>query len=146
MRCAAATTYVFLSLLLLEPARAQPFILVEDGESRALIYAPGENQRAGHRLAERLRDLTGAQVRLETGSAAPEGAENLVAIGTPESNALVREAMKQDPRAGGLAEEGYLLKLVRSNGRRILFAAGQTSAGANNAVSELLSWKMRVTE
>lgn len=123
-----------------------PFGFVEDGQAQVCVYAPGENQWAGKRFVDRVETLTGARLRLDASSSLPPGELNVVAIGTPETNPLVRTLLVGDQRVVRLGDQGYVLKTSSWRGRRVLLAAGQTLVGANNAVSEIVSWKLRLTE
>jgi hypothetical protein len=129
-----------------QAAEAGEFILVRDQRLAATIFAPGENVWAGRRLADRIERLTGARMAVVSEAAAPESNEALVAVGTPESNVVVREALAGDRRVAGLGEDGYILTLARWRGRPTLVAAGRTLSGANCAVSELVSWKLKLSD
>jgi dienelactone hydrolase len=122
------------------------FQVVADARPAAVVYAPGENQWAGKRLVDRVHTLTGTSLMLEVGPEVPAGRENLIAVGTPESNAVVRDALAVDDRLADLGEEGYILKVTRWRDCRTLVAGGRTVPGVNNAVSELVSWKLRLTD
>ena len=118
---------------------------MEGGQARVLIHAPGENQWAGERLAERIERWTGTTLPVSL-EPLPPGDKTLVSVGTPQSSAVVQAVLDQDSRLGELGEEGYILKVGQWNGRDVLVAAGVTLAGANNAVSELVSWKLQLTD
>ena len=71
---------------------------------------------------------------------------SLVAIGTPQSNPVVNDVAGTDARIEGLGEEGYLLQGATWQGRAVLIASGKTLTGVNHAVSELVSWKLKLSE
>ena len=101
------------------------------------MYAPGEACWAGARLVDRVRRFTGVELPLDTrrSSLAPD--VELVVVGTPDTSAVVASLMEKDPRSSDLGDEGYLLKIAAFEERQVLLAAGQTLAGANNAISEI---------
>ena len=125
-------------------AQADEFGLAANRQPVALVHAPGENLWAGRRLVERLEGWTGA--KLTVVSEVEVGGGDLVAIGTPESNLIVRDALAGDDRIAGLGEEGYILKVVRWRDRRVLIVGGKTLSGANHAVSELVTWKVKLSD
>jgi hypothetical protein len=127
-------------------ALGDELILAEKGMPKITIFAPGENEWAGKRLANRLFKWTGANVPVQTGATPPAGPGALIAIGTAESNPVAKGLIAADKRVGGLGEEGYILKNGRWQGRPVLVASGKKLAGVNNAVSELLSWKLKLRE
>ena len=122
------------------------FKLAEGGRSLVTVYAPGESQWAGARLVDRVSKLTGVELRLMTTAAEPAAGEDVVAVGTPDGNPIVRRVLGQDDRIKDLGQEGFVLRVAESGGRRVLVAGGRTLAGVNNAVSELVSWKLKLTE
>lgn len=136
-----------LGLLLAAPSgspRADEIALVDQGKPASLIFAPGENKWAGHRLADRLHKLTSARVLVHTEGKLPDSPPLLIAIGTAATNQVVRDVVAGDPRLAGLGEEGYLLKVGKWKGNRVLVASGQTLTGVNHAVSELVSWQLKL--
>ena len=133
-----------MAVILAADATAQEIVLVKDGRSLATVYAPGESQWAGLRLVDRLERFTGVELDLQTREGVPVGAGAILAVGTPASNAIVKELLGQDPRLTGLGEDGYILKAGVWQGRPVLAAAGSTLPGAHNAVSELISWKIKL--
>ena len=132
--------------LAIPAVRAEEFVLAEKGQAKIAIFAPGENEWAGRRLADRLLKLTGAQVEVETSAEPPASPPALIAIGTAQTNSLANAVLNADERVGGLGEEGYILKCGRWQDRPILAASGNSLAGVNNAVSELVSWKLKLRE
>jgi hypothetical protein len=127
-------------------SQAEDLILVARGQPVATIHAPGENDSAGLRLARRLERLTGAKLDVHTGDLPPQASVPLITIGSPESNLVVREIVRGDERIAALGDEGYLLQTARWRDREILVAAGNSLAGANHAVSELVSWKLKLSD
>lgn len=134
------------SIMLSVPLFAADLVLVNHGKEQVAIHAPGENEWAGRRLADRLFQYTGARVEVHTGELPPAEPSRLVAIGTPQSNPVVNEVVGTDPRIEGLGEEGYLLKSTSWQERAVLVASGKTLTGVNHAVSELVSWKLKLSE
>ena len=122
------------------------FRLVEAGKPRAVVFAPDENRWAGQRLADRVKRWTGVELRVEEAAAELEARHLVVAVGTPDSNPVIAAALAADNRLTELGEEGYVLKVATWKGRRVLVAAGLTLTGANHAVSELVSWRLQLTE
>ena len=122
------------------------FVVAQNGESKALIYAPGETEWAGVRLADRVRRWTGVSVPVHSKTAVYPGNSNLIAVGVPGNNPVVRESLGADPRLADLGDQGYILKVTTWRGRPVLIAAGRTLAGVNNGVSELVSWKLRFAQ
>jgi len=118
--------------------------LTEHGRAVAHVYAPFDNEWAGRRLAGRLKQWTGSDLTLQCAGAKPEGSGDLIAIGTVESNPVVREVLGENPRLEGLGEEGYILQTIRWKDRPTVVAAGRTTAGVNNAVSELITWRLEL--
>ncbi len=133
-----------MAVILAADATAQEIVLLKDGRSLATVYAPGESQWAGLRLVDRLARFTGVELDLQTREGVPAGTGAILAVGTPASNAIVKELLGQDPRLTGLGEDGYILKAGVWQGRPVLAAAGSTLPGAHNAVSELISWKIKL--
>ena len=128
-------------------ARAGGFALVEDGDPAAFIFAEGPNQWAGRRLADRVAAWSGVRVPVRASSFPPEQRhERVVAVGTPGDNRIVRELLADDPRLADLGDQGSLLTVADSDGRRVLLCAGNTLEGVNNAVSELVSWHLRLDD
>lgn len=123
-------------------ANAGEFPLVTQGKSAVVIYAPGENEPIGRRLADRLARFTGAKVEVATD--VPPKTIPLVVVGTPRTNALVKELLATDARIEQLGDEGYLLKASKLDSQPALIAAGKTLAGAHHAISELVSWKLKL--
>ncbi len=143
---AAALLCGLLCLFLPPSLRAEDFVLVEKGQARIAIHAPGENEWAGRRLADRLFKFTGARVPVHTGKLPPETKAPIVVVGTPTTNSTVKSVLDGDKRIDDLGEEGYVLKIARWNERDVLVAGGKTLTGAQHAVSELVSWKLKLTE
>ena len=125
---------------------ADEFVLVGGGKPAVSIHSPGENEWAGRRLADRLRKLTGATVMVYTDELPPESPAALVVIGTPASNPVVKAIAGDDKRIGDLGDEGYLLKTAKWQERLVLVASGKTLAGVQHAISELVSWKLKLRE
>lgn len=130
------------------PSRLQAgdLVLAEKGQHTITIFAPGDNEWVGRRLADRLLKLTGARVPVATAADPPGPPAPLVAVGTAETNPVVKELLGADRRVAGLGEEGFILKVGRWRDRPVLIAGGKTLAGVNNAVSELVSWKLKLAE
>src|SRR3990172_4859176 len=105
---------------------ADQFVIARDGKPSVIIYAPGENRYAGERLADRLEKLTGARLSVAISDEVPAGEGGLIAVGTPDTNPVAREALAGDNRLSGLGEEGYLLKVAKWRGRQVLLAARAT--------------------
>ena len=124
---------------------ADDFILAEKGAAKAVIFAPGENQWAGKRLSDRIERWTGAKLEVITAAKVPAGKMLLIAIGSPKSNPVVKDVLGKNGSAS-LGDEGFILKSAKWHKRPVVIAAGNTLAGANNAVSELLSWKLKLSE
>lgn len=122
--------------------RAGELVLVEKGKPLVSIFAPGENEWAGKRLAERLFKLTGARVTVRATAPPLDDRSALIAIGTAQSNPVANDVLGTDERISGLGEEGYILKAGRWRGRPVLVAGGKALAGVNHAVSELVSWRL----
>ena len=125
---------------------AGDFVPAEQQQAKIAIYAPGENEWAGRRLADRLLKLTGAPVIVHTGEVPPADPSALVVIGTLQSNSVVKSVVGADDRVDGLGDEGYLLKTASWQDRAVLVASGRSLAGVNNAVSELVSWKLKLSD
>ena len=125
---------------------AADIVLVNQGKEHVAIHAPGENEWAGRRLADRLFQYTGARIEVHTGELPPTDPSSLIAIGTPQSNQVVSDVAGTDARIEGLGEEGYLLQSVSWKGRAVVIASGKTLTGVNHAVSELVSWKLKLSE
>ncbi|MBM4071702.1 MAG: hypothetical protein FJ271_22670 [Planctomycetes bacterium] len=123
---------------------ADELVLVDKGKPRAIIVAPGENEWAGKRLADRLLKLTGARVTVQTDVQLPASPPWVIAIGTTSTNPIVKAVLGGDERIAGLGEEGYVLKAGRCSGVPVLVASGKTLTGVNHAVSELVSWKLKL--
>lgn len=126
--------------------RGDEFALVAEGEAKVAIYAPGENEWAGRRLADRLLRWTGATVAVHVDELPPDSPAAIVSVGPPTTNVIAKAVAGADSRLTALGDEGYLLETADWNGRRILIASGATLAGAQNAISELVSWKLKLTE
>ena len=122
------------------------FKLVEAGKPRAVIFAPDEHRWAGQRLADRVKRWTGVELRVVEAAAKLDGRHEVVVVGTPDSNPAIAAALAADQRLADLGEEGYILKVATWKGRRVLVAAGLTLTGAHHAVSELVSWRLRLTD
>ena len=148
MNARASSLPVVLILLAVGPTalRADELVLVEKGQHKVSIFAPGDNEWAGKRLADRLLKLTGARVPVLTTAQPPAPKFVLIAIGTVQTNPVVKEVLGDDKRIAGLGEEGYILKAGVWKGEPILVASGKTLAGVNNAVSELVSWQLKLGE
>ncbi|HOF40413.1 MAG TPA: alpha-glucuronidase family glycosyl hydrolase [Candidatus Hydrogenedentes bacterium] len=127
------------------PGWAAHFSLVTDGEAAAVIYAPGEEASAGLRLRDRVHEWTGAALAVHS-QGRPHTDSPLIAIGTVQTNEAVRAALEGDARLQTLGEQGFILKVVRSGETQILLAAGNTPQGVNNAISELVSWELRLDD
>ena len=125
---------------------ADDLVFAKQGQAKIAIHAPGENEWAGRRLADRLFKYTGARAEVHTGEIPPPAPSSLVVIGTPQSNLVVRDVAGTDERIDGLGDEGYLLKSASWQQRSVLVASGKTLVGVNHAVSELVSWKLRLSE
>ena len=123
---------------------AGDLVLVQQGKAHCAIHAPGENEWAGRRLADRLFQFTGVRVEVHTGELPPAEPLLLVAIGTPQSNPLVKDIVGTDSRIEELGVEGYLLQSASWRGRAVLIGSGKSLSGVNNAVSELVSWKLKL--
>jgi len=134
------------SILLPGSLFAGDLVFVNQGKEQIAIHAPGENEWAGRRLADRLFQYTGARVEVHTGEFPPAEPSSLVAIGTPQSNPVVKDIAGIDGRIEELGEEGYLLQIASWQGRAVLIASGKTLTGVNHAVSELVSWKLKLSE
>ena len=137
-----------LTIILLQAAPVlakEDFPLVIQGRAVATVHAPGENQWAGVRFVDRITRLTGVHLRLQTAQAVPAGEAPLVAIGSPEANPVVKALLEGDARLSTLGEQGYLVKVGTHAGRRVLAIAGQGLDGVNNAVSEVVTWRLRLT-
>lgn len=127
-------------------AFAGEFVIARQGKSLVTVYAPGESQWAGTRLVDRVKRLTGVDLRLHTAKWVPTGEGAVVAVGTPDSNQVASAIVGKDSRIKQLGEQGYLLKVADWNGRRVLVATGATLEGVNNGVSELISWKLQLSD
>ncbi len=145
MKCMTAIALLAGTSAALPAAQAGPH-LVKDGTAQAAIYAPGDAIHAGKRLSGRLASWTGAQLEVISGEAPPRSDKLLIALGTPMDNPLVAEATKGDARFDRLGDEGFLLRLGRVRDRPVLIGAGRTVVGVNNAVSDLLSWRLRLDD
>lgn len=146
MRSAAWTVGLVFAAWVALPATASEFAIVADGRSAVTVYAPGENQWAGLRFADRIQRLTGVEVVLQTATALPVGDGAVVAVGTPTSNAVVATVAGDDDRIAGLGEQGYMIKVGIWQDRRVLAATGATLEGVNNGVSEIISWKLKLSD
>ena len=124
---------------------AAELALANEGQPKVVVFAPAENGWAGQRLVDRVRRWSGVELKLHTGPRAPEDGLPVIAVGTPATNPLVQTTVGADSRLGGLGEQGYLLKLANHEGKPVLIASGKTLAGVNNAVSELVTWKLRLS-
>ncbi|MFN0054275.1 MAG: hypothetical protein ACKV0T_19030 [Planctomycetales bacterium] len=144
-RRSLAAVATWLGALCAGPGWAGDFFLVDGGQSRVTIYAPGENEAAGRRLADRVQKLTGVHIAVATDEQPPAAPVPLVALGTPESNRLIANILATDQRIAGLGDEGYLLQVIRRPDRVVLLAAGQSLAGVQHAISELVSWKLKLS-
>lgn len=133
-------------LLFIGPTLLQggEWVLVEQSQPRIVIHAPGENEWAGKRLAQRLNTWTGATVAVHLGEQPPDAPEGLVVVGTPTTNSIAGELLAGDAQVAQLGDEGYLLRTSRWHDRDVLLLSGQTLAGVQHAVSELVSWKLRL--
>lgn len=120
------------------------FTLTREGQPAAFIFAPGENQWAGERLVDRTRQWTGVRLPFRASGILPETELNLIAVGTPQTNPVVRVVLGSEPRLALLGEEGYILKIGTWKDRPVLVVGGATLPGVQNAVSELVSWKLRL--
>ncbi len=123
---------------------ADELLLIGDGQAHVQVFAPGEAQWAGRRLADRLQRWTGVAPPVQVTGQEPEGDGDLIIIGTPETTPLIKTLTQNGAQLTELGEEGYLLRVEQWQGRRVLLAAGATMAGANNAVSELVTWELRI--
>lgn len=135
-----------LSLLFVGELLADELVLVKRGAAQATIYAPGENEWAGKRLADRIAKLSGAVTPLESAPAPSLASPLLIAVGAPDTNPVVQAVLEGDKRIAQLGEEGYLLKAGRWGDRPVLVASGKTLTGVQHAVSELVSWKLQLQE
>jgi hypothetical protein len=126
-------------------AASQADFIVNRGEDVAFIYAPGPNEWAGWRLHQRILEWTSATLPVFTGDSPPKGGY-AIAIGTPETNMLVRRALEDDSRLKTLGDQGYLLQVLKDGKSMVLAATGNTIEGVNNAVSELLSWHIKIKD
>src|SRR5688572_16064431 len=81
---------------------APSFTLVRGNQPIAHVHAPGPNEWAGHRLAERLDRWAGVKLLVQREGEVPAGEHELIAIGTPQTNAVVREALAGDMRLAEL--------------------------------------------
>lgn len=140
-RIGCFTHTIVLLLLLHGMAHAQRVYLANAAAPAAAIYAPGENVWAGQRLARRIQLWTGVEVPIHS-TAVPSTPSTIIAIGTAKDNPLIRHITREDKRMKDLGPEGYLLRSAEWHGRRVIVAAGITTAGAGNATSELISWKI----
>ena len=146
MRSAAWTVGLVFTAWIALPATAGDFAIVADGRSEVTVYAPGENQWAGLRFADRIRRLTGVEVVLQTATALPVGDGGVVAVGTPASNAIVAAVAGDDDRIDGLGEQGYMIKVGIWQDRRVLAATGDiVEEGQGLAVVEAMKMENEVS-
>ena len=101
---------------------ADDLVFAKHGQAMIAIHAPGENEWAGRRLADRLFKYTGARAEVHTGEIPPPVPSSLVVIGTPQSNLVVKDVAGTDERIEGLGDEGYLLKNASWQQRAVLVA------------------------
>jgi len=145
VRCCHLTLATALCLGHSTATRAAGVItLVAEGKAQAAIHAPGENESAGRRFARRLQERTGVELPVLTAEP-PADAGPLVAVGTPRNNPIVAKLVGDDPRLAGPGDEGFLLKTFAGDSQPTIVATGRTAAGVHHAVSELVSWRLRVT-
>ncbi len=117
--------------------------LVEGGRSRVFIRAGVDSLSAGRRLAERIEHWTG--VRPEVWADAPSGDDRIIVLlGTGADSPSIRSALDAAGGADRLGTEGYILRVTQDGNSAGLLACGVTPAGVHNAVSELVSWRLRM--
>ena len=102
------------------------------------------------RLADRLKRFTGAQADVHASEQPPVGPLPLVILGTQQNNDAIAAILRAEgpdvlKAVDELGEEGYLLRVTRWRDRPVLLATGRTPSGVHHAISELVSWRLRLT-
>jgi hypothetical protein len=94
--------------------------------------APPLEKRAAEDIAADLKKVYDAEVKIDT--AAPEGAENVIFIGSAETNEQTRKQIAENwPTLKG---QDHVLRTIKHGGKPALFAGGANPAAAYWAASE----------
>lgn len=140
-------SYVFISLLtthLLYGRVPERWILVNNGQARAVIVRSEQDSIAAGRIAAELNKYALVTER-ETAIGDPRPI--VILVGTLSSNPLLAEVAARIGIAGKIAElpsDGYLIRTVRAGGRRYLLCAGGGSTGAIYAASDIKNFYLEI--
>jgi hypothetical protein len=94
--------------------------------------APPLERRAAEDIAADLKKVYDAEVKIA--AAAPEGAENVILVGSPETNEETRKRIAENwPTLKG---QDHVLRTIKHNGKPALFVGGANPAAAYWAASE----------
>jgi hypothetical protein len=94
--------------------------------------APPLEKRAAEDIAADLKKVYEAEVKIAT--AAPEGAENVIFVGSPETNEQTKKQIAENwPTLKG---QGHVLRTIKHGGKPALFVCGANPAAAYWAASE----------
>ena len=119
------------SLILLAAAQlaiaAGPRVDIVIGEK-----APALEKRAAEDVAADLKKVYDAEVKIAT--AAPEGAENVIFVGSPETNEQTKKQISEI--WPNLTEQGHVLRTVRFRGKPAIFIGGGSPVAVYWAASE----------
>lgn len=134
----AAMGFLLASLAGAAPRTAPEAFLVRNGQPEAVIVAGAGafNSFVAGELQQHLEALSGARLQIVTSAPADK---NLVLVGGPAENQLVRQAAEQKlADFQGLKENGYLLRRISLKGRPALVVGGIDEAGTMYAAYDLL--------
>jgi hypothetical protein len=95
------------------------------------------------RLADRVQEWTGVRLDIHAGDK-PHSDGKLIIVATAKDDWIKGALPKQ--YFSNLGDEGFVLRRMDVGDQRAILAAGSTLEGAHNAVSELLSWKLRAND
>ena len=132
-----------ISLLLLPAFLIASPQLANGGHAQAVIVT-GESEFdhfVARELQRFLERLSGARLEVVSASrtAAWKQAPNLLVVGEPGSNAVIREAVNRKQLTfDGLAEDGYLLRRIAVEGKPALVLGGSGEAATLYAAYDLL--------
>ncbi len=120
-------TRIFSVTLLLLVAAAQSALAV--GPRVDIVIgekAPPLEKRAAEDIAVDLKKVYDAEVKIAT--AAPEGAENVIFVGSPETNEQTKKQIEENwPK---LSEQGHVLRTIKYRNKPALFIGGGSPVAA----------------
>ncbi len=117
-------------------------LLVDGGRAQArILLGPGPSwleRHAAEELAGYLGDVTSATFRIDTGDS---GEGPVIAVGNPDTNPIIRQARDSGHlslSASFPGQDGFVIRTIDMNGRKILILGGSSMRGTLYAVYHFL--------